>query len=136
MKVLVDTSVWSLALRHKKPSNKVHKLSELIISALVVMIGPIRQELLSGVSEENAFLELKSKLKAFDDFNITTQDYETAAGFLNLCRKQGIQGSHIDFLICAIAHNNNLLIYSTDMDFENYEKYLPIKLFRESTDRS
>ena len=131
MKVLVDTSVWSLALRNKKPSNTARKLSELILSSLVVLIGPVRQELLSGISNEGTFSELKTKLNAFDDFRITTLDYETAAGFYNICRKQGIQGSHIDFLICAIAYNNDLLIYTTDMDFENYGKHLPIKLLKE-----
>ena len=128
MKVLVDTSVWSLALRHKKPSTTTQKLTELILSSLVVIIGPVRQELLSGISNEDTFFELKTKLKAFDDFIITTQDYETAAGFSNICRKRGIQGSHTDFLLCAIAHNNNLLIYTTDKDFKHFAKLLPIKL--------
>jgi len=64
MKVLVDTSVWSLALRRKEPSEITSKLSELILSSLIVMIGPIRQELLSGISNEDTFLELKTKLKA------------------------------------------------------------------------
>ena len=130
MKVLVDTSVWSLALRHKRPSETANKLSELVLSALVVLIGPIRQELLSGISNKDTFSELKTKLKAFDDFIITTHDYETAAEFNNICRRKGIQGSHTDFLICAIAHNNNLLIYTTDRDFENFKRYLPIKLFK------
>ena len=131
MKVLVDTSVWSLALRRKEPSEITSKLSELILSSLIVMIGPIRQELLSGISNEDTFLELKTKLKAFDDFVITMSDYETAAEFYNICRKHGVQGSHIDFLICAVASNNNLLIYTTDMDFKNFAKYLPIKLFKD-----
>ena len=129
MKVIADTSVWSLALRHKEPSETASKLSELIIFSLVVMIGPIRQELLSGISNEDTFNELKNKLKAFDDFTITTRDYETAASFFNVCRKHGVQGSHTDFLICAVASNNNLLIYTMDMDFKNFAKYLPIKLY-------
>ena len=129
MKVLVDTSVWSLALRRKKPSEITHKLSELILSSLVVMIGPVRQELLSGISNEDVFLELKNRLKAFDDLALTAHDYETAAEFFNTCRKHGVQGSHTDFLICAAAHNNNLLIFTTDMDFKNFAKYLPIRLF-------
>jgi predicted nucleic acid-binding protein len=128
MKVLVDTSVWSLALRHKKPSEITRKLSELILSSLVVLIGPVRQELLSGISNKDTFTLLKDKLKAFDDFFITTRDYELAAEFFSICRKQGIQGSHTDFLICAIAHTNNLIIYTTDTDFKNFEKHLPIKL--------
>ena len=130
MKILVDTSVWSLALRRNEKSQASKKLTDLILSALVVMIGPVRQELLSGISNEDVFLKLKTKLGVFDDFTITTCDYETAAQFHNTCRKNGVQGSHTDFLICAVAHNNNLLIYTTDKDFENFAEYLPIKLFR------
>ena len=132
MKVLVDTSVWSIALRRKEPSETAKKLTDLILSSLVVMIGSVRQEVLSGISDNNAFLKLKSKLDAFDDFAIGTKDYETAAEFYNICRKNGIQGSHTDFLICAVAHNNNFLIYTTDKDFDNFAKYLPIKLLNQS----
>ena len=133
MKVLVDTSVWSLALRRKKQdessSDKVNRLADLVLSSLVVMIGPIRQELLSGISNEETFSQLKTKLDPFDDLAIMTPDYVTAAQFYNTCRKNGIQGSHIDFLICAMAHNHNLLIFTTDQDFVKYAQYLPIKLF-------
>jgi len=130
MKVLVDTSVWSLALRRKNPRGKTtQKLTDLILSSLVVMIGPVRQELLSGISHEDTFFNLKSKLEHFDDFTITTRDYETAAQFHNTCRKHGVQGSHIDFLICAVAHNNDLVIFTTDYDFENYAQYVPIRIF-------
>ena len=128
MKVLVDTSIWSLALRHKKQCEKAQKLTDLILSSLVVMIGPVRQELLSGISNEDTFSKLRDKLRAFDDLLITMHDYETAAHFYNICRKHGLQGSHIDFLICAVAHNNSLLIFTTDMDFYGFAKYLPIRL--------
>ena len=128
MKVLVDTSVWSLALRKKEQSEVVKKLTDLILESMVVIIGPVRQELLSGISDTATFHNLKTKLQSFDDLDITTQDYETAAVFFNLCRKNGIQGSHIDFLICAVTHNNDLLIFTTDNDFLHYAKYLPIRL--------
>jgi predicted nucleic acid-binding protein len=130
MKVLVDTSVWSNALRRKEQSDIeiVKKLTELVLASLVVMIGPVRQELLSGISNEDAFFKLKTKLEAFNDFSITTQEYVTAAEFYNLCRKHGIQGSHTDFLICATAYNNDLYIFTTDNDFNTYAKNLPIRL--------
>jgi len=130
MKVLVDTSVWSLALRRKDQNETARKLADLILSSQVVMIGPVRQELLSGIPNEDIFLMLKAKLEAFDDFPITTNEYETAARFHNICRKHGVQGSHTDFLICAVAHNNSLLIFTTDVDFYGFAKYLPIRLLQ------
>jgi predicted nucleic acid-binding protein len=127
--------VWSIALRRKgqKEQNAiiiVNKLAELIRESLVVMCGPVRQELLSGISDKGVYDHLKSKLSSFEDLPITTYDYETAAGFHNICRKKGVQGSHIDFLICAAASNNNLLIFTTDQDFQHYAKHLPIELLK------
>ena len=60
----------------------------------------------------------------------TTEDYETAANCFNICMKKGIQGSHIDFLICAIANNHNLSILTLDKDFSNYSKYIDINLIK------
>ena len=129
MKVLVDTSVWSLVLRRNEPNDIAIRLSDLIFDNLVVIIGPIRQELLSGISDKNVFNNLRSKLQAFNDMPITSRDYETAAEYYNTCRKHGVQGSHTDFLICAVASNNKLLIYTTDQDFQLYARHLPIQLF-------
>jgi predicted nucleic acid-binding protein len=129
MMVLVDTSVWSLALRCKTPDASVQKLSELIMESMAVMIGPVRQELLSGISDEAVFNNLRSKLDAFEDLPIVANDYETAARFYNACRRNGVQGSHTDFLLCALAHNNSLLIFTTDQDFRHYAKFLPIRLY-------
>ena len=129
MKVLVDTSVWSLALRRNEESEIGGTLANLIVESLVVLIGPVRQELLSGIADKTVFDNLKSKLQNFEDLNITTRDYETAAEYFNTCRKKGVQGSHTDFLICAVAANNDLLIYTTDKDFQNYAKHLPILLY-------
>ena len=48
MKVLVDTCVWSHALRHKNPDKEqIKKLSDLITDGRSVLIGPVKQELLS-----------------------------------------------------------------------------------------
>lgn len=69
-----------------------------------------------------------NKLEAFPNLEIIDDDYIIAAEFSNDCRKKGIQGSHIDFLICAVAYRYKLPIFTTDKDFVNYSKYLDIKL--------
>lgn len=133
MNVLVDTSVWSIALRKIKNNAEdeivVKRLTELIQEFRAHMIGPIRQELLSGLSNEKTFQQLCRKLEAFDNIKIISEDYVRAAEMYNICRKKGIQGSHIDFLICAIAERNHLSIFTLDNDFKFYAKYLPIVLF-------
>lgn len=94
----------------------------------VVIIGPIRQEILSGISDKIRFKDLKRKISAFEDFTIKTTDYELAAQFYNECRSKGIQGSHIDFLICAVSMNHQMPILTLDKDFENYQTCIPISL--------
>ncbi len=132
MKILVDTSVWSLALRKKSLTNEeskiVKELKELIHEERVVLIGPIRQELLSGISDKIKFEMLKEKMRAFEDMEILSSDYENAAEIHNECRRNGIQGSHIDYLICSAAKNNDLRVFTTDKDFTNYIKFTGIKL--------
>jgi len=131
MKVLVDTSVWSLALRRNLPADGpvVSELIELIREVRVQMIGPVRQELLSGVKNQAQFQKLRNHLRAFPDLELTTRDYETAAEFFNLCRSKGIQGSNTDFLICAIAAQHKIPIFTTDGDFTLFQPHLPITLY-------
>ena len=131
MKVLVDTCIWSKVLRHKKPDADLSKrMNELIKDGRVVMIGPIRQELLSGISETSQFRKLKDKLYYFEDIPLSSELFIKAAEFCNICRKKGIQGSTTDFLICAISNIYKIQIFTDDKDFIHYKKYLPIHLYK------
>ncbi len=130
MKVLVDTSVWSLVLRRRVPSRDevvAHELERLIVTYRVVMIGPIRQELLSGIRAHEQYEGLREKLRAFPDLQLHSEDYELAAEFFNHCRGRGVQGSNNDFLICAVAVRRGSSVFSTDRDFEAYERVLKVR---------
>ena len=131
MKIIVDTCVWSLALRRNEPksSSLVEELSELISEVRVQLIGPIRQELLSGIKSKKQFINLKKHLSAFPDLPLLSNDFELAAEFYNLARGKGINGSNTDFLICSLAHAHNMSIFTTDKDFQLYASVLPIKLY-------
>jgi len=136
MNVLVDTSIWSLLLRHKLTADnalQIQKLkkiiTELIHSQSIRLIGNIRQELLAGIVHQAQFLKLEQALSAFEDEIVNYQDYISAAQFFNQCRVQGVQGSQVDFLICAVAVNHNLRILTTDKDFLHYQKILPLDLW-------
>ena len=131
MKVLVDTPIWSYALRSQKKEyqNEIDALSALIRDFRAVIIGPIRQEILSGYTDLRKYQIIKEKLSYFPNTTILDADYELAAEFSNKCRKRGVQGSHIDFLICAVADRIDSPIFTSDKDFEHYQKIIPIKLF-------
>jgi predicted nucleic acid-binding protein len=131
-KILVDTSIWSVALRRQKNTKEERRviqiLSELVTESQVVIIGMVRQELLSGISSQKVFEELRDKMSIIDDVPALECDYLAAAELSNTCRRKGVQGSSVDFLICAIAIRSNLLILTTDKDFSEYARHIPIQL--------
>jgi predicted nucleic acid-binding protein len=94
------------------------------------MLGPIRQEILSGIRNDTEFRKLQKNLESFPDLPILTEDYVSAARFFNLCRSKGVQGSNTDFLICSVAVRNKFSIYTKDRDFELFFKHLPIVLHK------
>lgn len=135
MRVLVDTSLWSLALRRNTASalsdlqaQQVADLGELIRDGRATMAGAIRQELLCGIKSAKQFDQLRTALRAFDDVPVVGADYERAADFFNSCRAAGVQGSNTDFLICALAHAHKMPIATCDGDFVHYARHLPITL--------
>ena len=130
MNVLVDTCVWSFALRRSSPLDLpvVRELRELISEQRVVMLGPVRQEILSGIREETHFLRLMEHLRAFPDAALEQHDFEIGAELFNTCRRNGVQGSSTDFLICAAATRLNIPIFTTDADFIAYSRFIPLSL--------
>ena len=130
MNVLVDTSVWSLALRRRRLTEapETSELAELVREGRVSLLGPVRQELLSGIVDEKQYAVLRDHLRAFPDLELDPNDYEEAATFFNRCRARGVQGSNTDFLICAVAARRQLGILTTDADFRHFAKLLPIRL--------
>lgn len=135
MNLLVDTPVWSLALRRQhadlspREEQITQALKEVIRDGRARLVGVVRQELLSGIREEERFRKLWDYLRAFDDPALETGDYEEAAQMHNRCRARGIAGSAIDFLICATASRRNWQIFTTDQDFERYGRVLGMKLY-------
>ena len=132
MRVIVDTSVWSLALRRRNPVPSAHTelLTELIRDGRVILLGAIRQELLSGIRALEQFKRLKSHLKAFPDLPLETEDYELAAEFFNTCMAGGVQGTPIDLLLCACAHRRRYHVFSTDPDFDHYGRHISLNLLK------
>jgi hypothetical protein len=132
--IIVDSDVWSEALRKREDSPEswhVEKLRDLIINDEVQMLGPIRQEALSGIRGAKKFDKIRNKLRAYPDGHFNEEIHEQAAKFYNLCRSKGVQGSHIDFMICAYSVTKKMKILSKDQDFKRYAKYIPIEILEE-----
>lgn len=134
MSVLVDTSVWSLALRRKaadlntEQTAIVAELTQLIREGRARIIGLIRQELLSGIKNSSQYEKLRSILRTFPDETLETADYEAAAEAGNKCRTKGVAVTAPDMLICAVAQARQWPIFSEDPDFQEYARVLALKL--------
>ena len=132
MTVIVDAVIWSLTLRRDAQDANLpirHALRSLILDKKAIILGAIRQEVLSGIRSQAQFDRLRRELSIFPDLALTTDDYELAANFFNRCRSNGIQGSSTDFLICAAAHRRNYEIFTNDRDFEQFQAHIPVRLF-------
>jgi hypothetical protein len=121
VKLLVDTSVWSLALRRKNAATlslEEQKLKAGLVRAItegrVAMLGLLRQEILSGIKEDAQFDKVKAALGPYLDEQISTADHEFAARVYNECRNQGVEAGTVDILICAIAARRGWEILSGD----------------------
>ena len=134
MNVLVDTSIWSLALRRKaqdlNPAERaaVAELTNLIKEGRARIIGLVRQELLSGIKTSTQYEKLRAILRSFPDEPAGIADYEAAAKASNECRSRGVAVSVSDILICAIAIARDWSIFAADPDFKSYARILPVKL--------
>lgn len=134
MTVLVDTTIWSLALRRRARDLAageralVAEWERLVRGGGAALIGPIRQEILSGIRDPRAFGALREQLSAFRYLEIEPGDYDRAALGFNTCRARGVTGGGVDFLICAVAERLRVAIFTTDPDFAAYAAHLPIRL--------
>jgi predicted nucleic acid-binding protein len=125
LKVLADTCVWSLSLR-RRPSARIAPREQQLITQLraairdrrAAIIGPIRQEILSGIRDKAQFARIEKLLQPFRDEEISASDYVEAARLYNLCRDHGVQCGPVDILICAVAVRNNFEILTYDQGFE------------------
>jgi predicted nucleic acid-binding protein len=134
--VLIDTTVWSLALRrppHRlapKESKIVAAMSRLVDQDQAVLLGCVRQELLCGFRDDAKYEGLRLLLRRWDDEPLSEVDYEIAASCCNACATRGIAGSATDFLICAVALRRMLPVFTTDPDFVRYASILSFDLYR------
>jgi predicted nucleic acid-binding protein len=128
--VIIDTCAWTQFLRRDRPADDPigTEVARLIRADVIQLLGPIRQELLSGAHPQDRFNQLKEYLRFHPNLLTDEEDDETAASFYNLCRSKGIQGTSTDLLICAVAVRHRMRIFTTDTDFTRFAAYLPIDL--------
>jgi len=78
------------------------------------MIGPIRQELLTGIKEKARFEKIRAAVEPFPDEPLNAVDYEEAARLSNVCLSRGIGFGTVDILICAVAALRGWQVFTAD----------------------
>ncbi|MFZ0392750.1 MAG: PIN domain-containing protein [Terracidiphilus sp.] len=123
MKIIVDTCVWSLAFRRRSAAllsesetALVAQLRSAIQSKEAAIIGPIRQEILSGIRDKAKFALTRGLLDPFPDEEIVAADYVESARLFNFCRDHGVECGPVDILLCAIAIRMKFEILTNDAD--------------------
>lgn len=134
MLVVVDTSIWSLLLRRRSRAKLnpeqltlLEELKELGREDRIVLLGVIRQELLTGIRSRKQFKAVRDNLRAYDDYPLAHEADETAAECANKCLDKGVITSSIDVLICTVAYIEGIAVFSSDPDLKRICEVLKVK---------
>jgi predicted nucleic acid-binding protein len=133
MTLLVDTSVWSLALRRDQAS-AVPQVSALRVALegdeIVVTTGLVLQELLQGFAGPRARKDIIERFAALPLLGPDRQDHIDAAELRNSCRRAGIQVGTIDALLAQLCIRHDLTLLTTDNDFVRAASHCPLKVWK------
>ena len=132
MTLLVDTSVWSLALRRDaaaiEPEVEALKLA-LVSGEIVVTTGLVLQELLQGFAGPKAREQIVERFASLAFLQPDRQDHIAAADLRNSCRKAGVQVGTVDALIAQLCIRHDIVLLSTDQDFVHAAKHCSLQVW-------
>jgi len=133
MKILVDTSVWSLAFRRQSGivNPEAVTLKTLIEQGDdIYLLGIILQEILQGIRQPKYFHTLKEYFDFFPLIELPRDTYIKAAELKNHLIRKGKQASTVDVLIASAAISYNCHLFTTDEDFKHIAEHSKLRLFK------
>ena len=136
MTLLVDTSVWSLALRRDTAATEpeVATLKDALAgSDVVVTTGLVLQELLQGFVGPKAKAQIIESFAALALVQPDREDHVAAAELRNACRSAGVQLGTVDAVIAQLCVRHTLMLLTTDRDFAHAAKHSKLKLWRSTS---
>jgi hypothetical protein len=131
MRVLVDTSVWSLSLRKERPTE--HPTVEKLVALLrsdedVFLTGLILQEILQAFRSDSSFREVARHLEPFPLLVLERDDFISAASLHRKCAARGVSTSTSDCQIAIAAIRHDCWLLSADKDFERIARLSDLRL--------
>jgi predicted nucleic acid-binding protein len=133
MMLLVDTSVWSSALRRDvvAAQPEVRYLEQALVgSQIVVTTGLILQELLQGFSGSRARAQIIDRFSMLPLVQPDRQDHVDAASLRTACRRGGVQIGTIDALLAQLCIRHQLTLLTTDQDFAHAARHCRLRMWR------
>ena len=132
MNLLVDTSVWSQALRRDRPA-EVPEVTRLGLAIdrgeSLLTTGLILQELLQGFAGATAQQQIIDRFAAFPLIVPDRRDHIAAAELRNTCRRGGVQVGTIDALLAQLCLRHDLTLLTTDRDFHHIARLAPLPVW-------
>lgn len=132
MTLLVDTSVWSLALRRDVEASEPevqHLKDALFGSEVVVTAGLVLQELLQGFSGPKAHAQIVERFAALPLLQPDRDDHIAAAALRNACRQAGVQIGTVDAVLAQLCIHHELTLLTTDKDFAHAAKHCALRVW-------
>ena len=132
MSLLVDTSVWSLALRRdvEQSAPEVVALRHALLGTdQVFTTGLVLQELLQGFAGPQDRAQLVDRFSALAFLQPVREDHIEAAEVRNSCRRCGVQVGTIDALLIQLCRRYDLTLLTTDQDFQAATKHVEFRLW-------
>jgi hypothetical protein len=132
--LLVDTSVWSLALRRDAPDAEAPEVDRLRAALLaheaVFTTGLILQELLQGFGGPRQRDAIVTRFAALPLVVPDRRDHIEAADVRNTCRRKGVQLGTIDALLAQLSIRHELTLLTTDRDFTRAARHVELEVWR------
>jgi predicted nucleic acid-binding protein len=132
MTLLVDTSVWSLALRRDAATTEpqVQALRDALLGAdMVTTTGLVLQELLQGFSGPRARAQIIERFAALPLLQPDRGDHIEAAALRNACRQAGVQIGTVDALLAQLCIRHELTLLTTDRDFTHAAQHCTLRVW-------
>lgn len=129
--ILVDTSVWIDFFRGRDTAYRrvLHALLDKDLD--ICLAGIILTEILQGVKDEKAGIEMEEYLRAFPMYHPrSVATYIEAARIYRQCMKKGKTVRRtVDCIIAAIAIEHGLTLFHNDSDFGSIAQCTALKIF-------
>ncbi len=123
--ILVDTSVW---IEHFRPHSPFD-LEQAVDFNDVVTCLPVIQEVLQGIDDQRAFLQVQQAMQAMPRVESTlgSEVYGMAIDLYRRARRAGFTiRSATDCLIAACALRSSLMILHRDRDYPALARIAPL----------